>query len=241
MKPAYRIPVGKFPLGRALHHPGDGRQHADHRDGGQLADHQPPRRRQSERRQGHGQRHRLGRRLRHRTVEVSTDGGKTWGAAPRPGSRPLRVPPVELRRSRPRRASNTVMVRATNKIGQTPDSELIHNPAGYHHNVMQNITLTCAEERHHAHNSSSHLSPLSSRSPAFAAEQADQAEAGTGRRQGRGQLRACHSLDYILMNSPFLNAAGWERRGHQDDQGLWRTNRRRRCQGDRRLSGEKLR
>ncbi|MGC1704103.1 MAG: hypothetical protein WA764_06560 [Pseudolabrys sp.] len=35
----------------------------------------------------------------------------------------------------------TVMVNATNKLGQSQTSELIFNPAGYHNNVMQNITL----------------------------------------------------------------------------------------------------
>jgi len=34
-----------------------------------------------------------------------------------------------------------VMVNATNKLGQSQTSELIFNPAGYHNNVMQNITL----------------------------------------------------------------------------------------------------
>ncbi|HEY7231941.1 MAG TPA: oxidase, partial [Pseudolabrys sp.] len=36
---------------------------------------------------------------------------------------------------------NTVMVNATNKLGQTQVSELIFNGAGYHNNVMQNISL----------------------------------------------------------------------------------------------------
>jgi hypothetical protein len=33
------------------------------------------------------------------------------------------------------------MARAANKIGQTQTSELIHNPAGYHHNVIHTLTL----------------------------------------------------------------------------------------------------
>ena len=33
------------------------------------------------------------------------------------------------------------MVRASNAIGQTQTATLIANPAGYHDNVMQNITL----------------------------------------------------------------------------------------------------
>ncbi len=41
-----------------------------------------------------------------------------------------------------KRGNNTVMVNATNKLGQSQTTELIFNPAGYHNNVMQNITLT---------------------------------------------------------------------------------------------------
>ena len=33
------------------------------------------------------------------------------------------------------------MARATNAIGQTQTATLILNPAGYHHNVMQSLTL----------------------------------------------------------------------------------------------------
>jgi hypothetical protein len=38
----------------------------------------------------------------------------------------------------------TVMARATNKIGQTQTTELIHNPAGYHHNVVHSVTFNVA-------------------------------------------------------------------------------------------------
>ncbi|HEY4981809.1 MAG TPA: oxidase, partial [Pseudolabrys sp.] len=41
-----------------------------------------------------------------------------------------------------KKGKNSVMVNATNKLGQSQTSELIFNPAGYHNNVMQNITLT---------------------------------------------------------------------------------------------------
>jgi hypothetical protein len=34
-----------------------------------------------------------------------------------------------------------MMVSASNKIGQTQIAALIFNPAGYHNNVMQSITL----------------------------------------------------------------------------------------------------
>ena len=38
----------------------------------------------------------------------------------------------------------TVMARATNKIGQSQTTELIHNPAGYHHNVVHRVTFNVA-------------------------------------------------------------------------------------------------
>jgi DMSO/TMAO reductase YedYZ molybdopterin-dependent catalytic subunit len=75
------------------------------------------------------------------TVQVSTDGGKTWTSATlgqdlgrfafRPWSFDFRA----------KKGKNTVMVNASNKLGQSQTSELIFNPAGYHNNVMQNITL----------------------------------------------------------------------------------------------------
>jgi hypothetical protein len=40
-----------------------------------------------------------------------------------------------------KRGATTVMVNATNKIGQSQVTELLFNGAGYHNNVMQNITL----------------------------------------------------------------------------------------------------
>jgi DMSO/TMAO reductase YedYZ molybdopterin-dependent catalytic subunit len=77
-----------------------------------------------------------------RTVEVSTDGGKRWSGATLGedlGRYALRPWSFNLSA---KRGANTVMVNATNKIGQGQVSELIFNGAGYHNNVMQNITLT---------------------------------------------------------------------------------------------------
>jgi DMSO/TMAO reductase YedYZ molybdopterin-dependent catalytic subunit len=78
-----------------------------------------------------------------RTVEVSTDGGKTWTPATlgedlgryafRPWSFPLKG-----------KGKLTVMARASNAIGQTQTAALIHNPAGYHHNVIHSVTLNVA-------------------------------------------------------------------------------------------------
>src|ERR1700688_2363873 len=77
-------------------------------------------------------------------VDVSTDGGKTWSAATlgedlgryafRPWSFALNA----------KRGKNSVMATAINKIGQTQTASLIFNPAGYHNNVMQNVTLNAS-------------------------------------------------------------------------------------------------
>ena len=76
-----------------------------------------------------------------RSVEVSIDAGKTWSGAKlgddlgryafRPWSFEFNAKP----------GKNTVMANATNAIGQSQVVSLIWNPAGYHNNVMQTITL----------------------------------------------------------------------------------------------------
>jgi DMSO/TMAO reductase YedYZ molybdopterin-dependent catalytic subunit len=76
-----------------------------------------------------------------RSVDISTDGGKTWSRATlgedlgRFAFRPWSISVIA------KRGKNTVTVNATNKIGQSQTSELIFNPAGYHNNVMQTVTL----------------------------------------------------------------------------------------------------
>ena len=74
-------------------------------------------------------------------VEVSTDGGKTWVSAKlgedlgkfafRPWSFDVQA----------KKGKTTLMVTATNAIGQTQVTKLLFNGAGYHNNVMQSITL----------------------------------------------------------------------------------------------------
>ena len=76
-----------------------------------------------------------------RAVEVSTDNGSTWIVAKlgedlgrfafRPWSFDVSA----------KRGETTVMVNATNMIGQAQVSKLLFNGAGYHNNVMQSITL----------------------------------------------------------------------------------------------------
>ena len=76
-----------------------------------------------------------------RSVEVSTDGGKTWASATLGqdlGRYAFRPWSFEINA---KKGKNTIMVNAINKLGQTQTAELIFNPAGYHNNVMQSITL----------------------------------------------------------------------------------------------------
>jgi DMSO/TMAO reductase YedYZ molybdopterin-dependent catalytic subunit len=76
-----------------------------------------------------------------RNVSVSTDGGKTWSTA----TLGQDLGPFAFRPWRfdltAKKGKNSVMVNATNKIGQSQTAELIFNPPGYHNNVMQNISL----------------------------------------------------------------------------------------------------
>lgn len=142
MNPAYRIPLGKFPLVARFtsqeyapntpiteivvnslitsHHDGDKVSPGKVAVSGLACD------------GGYG----------IRAVEVSADGGKTWSNAALGqdlGNYAFRPWSYELMA---KRGKNTVMVNATNKIGQSQTAELIFNPAGYHNNVMQNITPT---------------------------------------------------------------------------------------------------
>ena len=75
------------------------------------------------------------------TVEVSIDDGRTWAQATLGddlGRYAFRQWSYELSA---KRGKNMVTARATNAIGQVQTSSLILNPAGYHHNVVQILTL----------------------------------------------------------------------------------------------------
>lgn len=77
-----------------------------------------------------------------RTVECSTDDGKTWLAATLGkdlGRYAFRT--FSFVFSPKTKGKQTIMARATNKIGQTQTTELIHNPAGYHHNVIHSVAF----------------------------------------------------------------------------------------------------
>jgi DMSO/TMAO reductase YedYZ molybdopterin-dependent catalytic subunit len=79
------------------------------------------------------------------SVEVSSDGGKTWTAAALGkdlGPFALRTFSLHFVPKAP--GKHVIMARATNKIGQSQATVLIPNPAGYHHNLVQALTLVAA-------------------------------------------------------------------------------------------------
>jgi sulfite dehydrogenase len=73
-------------------------------------------------------------------VEVSTDLGGSWQSA-KLGHDLGRFSFREFALAAPvrERGSIVVMVRATSRSGETQVEQLIHNPAGYHHNVIQRV------------------------------------------------------------------------------------------------------
>jgi sulfite dehydrogenase len=73
-------------------------------------------------------------------VEVSVDSGSSWTAA-KLGKDLGKYSFREFSLSAPTRedGSRVVMARATSKSGETQTNELVFNPAGYHHNVIQRI------------------------------------------------------------------------------------------------------
>ena len=78
-------------------------------------------------------------------VEVSDNGGKSWSAATLGedlGRYAFRT--FSFSFTPKAKGKQTVMARATNKIGQGQTTELIANPAGYHNNVIHGITLDVA-------------------------------------------------------------------------------------------------
>ncbi len=46
--------------------------------------------------------------------------------------------------------------------------------------------------------------------PAWADEKPVQLKPGPGLEKVEGNCAACHSLDYIRMNSPFISPVGWD-------------------------------
>ena len=75
-------------------------------------------------------------------MDVSTDGGRTWTQAelgPDHGRFAFRR--FRLVATPQVRGPMTVMARASNRAGAAQTFDLIPNPAGYHHNVVQRIAV----------------------------------------------------------------------------------------------------
>jgi DMSO/TMAO reductase YedYZ molybdopterin-dependent catalytic subunit len=141
MKPAYRIPVGKFPIVARFVSQEDATSTpitemvvnsliTSHADGAKV---------------------KVGKTTVGglawdggygiRSVDFSTDGGNTWSSSTLGDDLgPYAFRPWRFEFSA-KVGQNTVTVNATNKIGQTQTATLLFNPAGYHNNVMQSITL----------------------------------------------------------------------------------------------------
>ena len=79
------------------------------------------------------------------SVEVSVDGGKTWAAAALgKDNGPFALRAWNLHFVPRVAGKHVVKVRATNRIGQSQTTALIANPAGYHHNVIQDVALVAS-------------------------------------------------------------------------------------------------
>ncbi len=77
-----------------------------------------------------------------RAVEVSLDGGQNWRTAELgKDSGRFSFRPWSLRFNPQKAGAMTLMAKATNRIGATQTFELILNPAGYHHNLVQKIAV----------------------------------------------------------------------------------------------------
>jgi DMSO/TMAO reductase YedYZ molybdopterin-dependent catalytic subunit len=78
-------------------------------------------------------------------VELSADDGRTWRRATL-GADAGRYSwrQWQYRSDRPGRGRLALLVRATNRVGDTQGLQWTPNPAGYHHNVIQSLTLEVA-------------------------------------------------------------------------------------------------
>ena len=80
-----------------------------------------------------------------RTVELSADGGATWQPSTLgrdDGRFAFRPWSMKLQAAKP--GPLTVMVRATSNAGSKQVDKLLFNPAGYHDNVIQSLSLNAA-------------------------------------------------------------------------------------------------
>jgi sulfite dehydrogenase (cytochrome) subunit A len=79
------------------------------------------------------------------TVEISVDGGNSWRQSTldeSPGRYSLRA--WRTRAMPPKRGPMTIMARATNRLGVSQPKELLRNPSGYHHNLIEPVEVSIA-------------------------------------------------------------------------------------------------
>ncbi|MBI3514304.1 MAG: molybdopterin-dependent oxidoreductase [Proteobacteria bacterium] len=79
------------------------------------------------------------------SVEVSADNGATWQPATLgddPGRFSFRAFSARLNFAKP--GAQTILAKATNRLGASQPRELIQNPAGYHHNLVARVAVTVA-------------------------------------------------------------------------------------------------
>ncbi len=80
-----------------------------------------------------------------RTVEISGNGGRSWQTATLgPDAGRFSFRPWSYAFTPGRAGRYTLVSKATNSIGQTQTTELILNPAGYHHNLVHRVVVNAA-------------------------------------------------------------------------------------------------
>jgi hypothetical protein len=143
MNPAYRIPKGKFPLvDRFVSQETETNTPITEMVVNSLITNVKP-----------GQKFKLGQRVEVKgiawdggygmqVVEISTDGGRSWRASElgqdlgkfswRQWSHAFKAD---------RAGAQTIMVKATNRLGSSQAYDLIFNPAGYHNNLVQKVGI----------------------------------------------------------------------------------------------------
>jgi DMSO/TMAO reductase YedYZ molybdopterin-dependent catalytic subunit len=79
------------------------------------------------------------------SVEVSLDGGASWSLATLGEDRGrFSFRPWSFKAVPAKPGAMTILAKATNRLGASQPTELIQNPAGYHHNLVARVPVTVA-------------------------------------------------------------------------------------------------
>ncbi len=160
---------------------------------------------------GRDQRRRVGRRLR---AKPRRDIGRQWqclaGGQARAGSRALRLSQLDLFLHAATPGKHTIMANASNVIGQTQAESLIFNPAGYHNNVVARSQSPPCDGRWTMKSTFLAAAIVLAAAAAYAEEQEVTLKDAPGREVVEDNCAACHSLDYLRINSPFMDRKMWQ-------------------------------